>query len=111
MSDFDVRQDQEARFRNAGGQRQTLRRSAKQTAPKGHEAFLKALETSGVDVAFVMASRDEIIVGKIKTSDKYTVSVTQPVPNSDRYLTRVLFKHDISEFQPLIPAPTATAGE
>ena len=64
----------------------------KHDAPKGHEAFIRALEVSGAIVTFEKASNGEKITGKIKTSDKYTVSI-QSVEG-----TRVLFKHDISEF-------------
>lgn len=60
--------------------------------PKGHEAFLKGLEASGATVTFHKVSSDELVVGKIKHSDKFSVSL-QVGP-----LTRVLFKHDISEF-------------
>lgn len=63
-------------------------------APKGHEAFLKALEASGATVSFLKASCDETVTGTIKTSDKYTVSIVC----AETGLTRVLFKHDISEF-------------
>jgi len=67
-------------------------------APKGHEAFLRALESSNAIVTFVKASSGQIITGKIKTSDKYTVSIAEQIEGTGRYNTRVLFKHDISEF-------------
>lgn len=108
MSDSEIRQEQQTFFRTAEGRRGTARKSAKPAKagqPKGHESFLKALEISGATVVFIIASSGERVEGKIKTSDKYTVSVIQPL-NGDRYLTRVLFKHDISEFRPLVPAPT-----
>lgn len=73
------------------------------SAPKGHEAFLKGLENSRVDVVFEKMSSGEKITGVVKTSDKYTISVVQPLEGG-RYVTRVLFKHDISEFTPLVPA-------
>lgn len=60
--------------------------------PKGHEAFLKALESSSATVTFEKASSGAEIIGIIMHSDKYTVSVF------DGQKTRVLFKHDISEF-------------
>lgn len=65
---------------------------------KGHEAFLKALEASGATVTFDKASSDTSVVGKIKHSDKYTVSVV-----TEGGITRVLFKHDISEFHAEFP--------
>lgn len=94
-----IRQDQQAHSRIAEG-RPTLRKPVKLSiAPKGHEAFLKALESSGATVEFEKASSGEKVVGKIKTSDKYTVSLAVQIsPESDEYVTRVLFKHDISEF-------------
>jgi sRNA-binding regulator protein Hfq len=66
-------------------------------SPKGHEAFLKALEASGAPVTFEKVSSGEKITGSIKHSDKYTISVL--CDNA----TRVLFKHDISEFQASFP--------
>ncbi|WP_180815179.1 RNA chaperone Hfq [Ralstonia pickettii] len=73
-------------------------------AVKGHEAFLKALETSGASITVLMASDEEPITGKVKTSDKFTVSLE----TADG--TWVLFKHDISRFKPLTPRPGKEAG-
>ena len=73
--------------------------------PAGHEAFLKALESSNATVEIEKASSGDKIVGKIKASDKYTVSLRCPLTPGDwegPYQTRVLFKHDISEFSPII---------
>ena len=61
-------------------------------SPKGHEAFLKALESSGAVVSFEKISSGGVVEGVIKHSDKYTISVLS------KGQTRVLFKHDISEF-------------
>lgn len=83
--------------------RATKSSSSRKITPKGHEAFLKALESSGADVTFVIASSGALITGKVKHSDKYTVSVQ--VAGT----TRVLFKHDISEFS--APAPERAASE
>lgn len=62
-------------------------------APKltGHEAFLKALEKSEACIVVEKIS-GEVFSGKVKHSDKYTISV------EFNGTTRVLFKHDISEF-------------
>lgn len=70
--------------------------------PKGHEAFLKALEASNATVVFEKASSGEKVSGKIKTSDKHTVSVQTESG------TRVIFKHDISEFF-AVPRPVTLA--
>ncbi len=78
-------------------------------APKGHEAFLKGLENSAVPVTFEKISSGEKITGVIKTSDKYTVSIMQTRPDGT-YQTRVLFKHDISEFMPQIPPAVIAAA-
>ncbi|WKZ86373.1 RNA chaperone Hfq [Ralstonia pickettii] len=74
-------------------------RSKPANAAKGHEAFLKALETSGASISVLMASDGESIVGRVKTSDKFTVSLE----TNDG--TWVVFKHDISRFKPLTPRP------
>lgn len=78
-------------------------RAKAKTTPTGHEAYLKALETSGAMVAFEKASTGQVVVGPIKTSDKYTISV------QTEFGTRVLFKHDLSEF--FVAAPIAAAKE
>lgn len=75
-------------------------RGKSKTTPTGHEAYLKALETSGATVTFEKASTGQIVIGSIKTSDKYTVSIQTPEG------TRVLFKHDLSEF--FVNAPVVT---
>ncbi len=83
--------------RNAG--------DAKRPPLKGHEAFLKALELSNADV--VVEKCDGVIYGgKLKHSDKYTITLrttsrqdhrdAAPVVNEP--VDRVIFKHDISEF-------------
>lgn len=68
-------------------------------APKGHEAFLKALETSGAQITVLMTSDELPITGKVKTSDRFTVSLE----TNDG--TWVLFKHDISRFKAVTPRP------
>lgn len=87
-------------------QRPILRRPFPQAkpklVPKGHEAFLKALEASGAEVEFEKAASGNFVKGVIKTSDKYTVSI-QTIDG-----TRVLFKHDISEFFVKAPASFQT---
>lgn len=73
--------------------------------PAGHEAFLKALESSNATVEIEKASSGDKIIGKIKASDKYTISLRVPHTPGDwegPYATRVIFKHDISEFMPII---------
>ena len=73
--------------------------------PSGHEAFLKALESSNATVEVEKASSGDKVIGKIKASDKYTISLRVPNTPGDwegPYQTRVIFKHDISEFMPII---------
>lgn len=74
--------------------------------PMGHEAFLKHLEGSGVPIA-VTKMDGTIITGQIKASDHTTISIKEETGVPGAYLTRVLFKHAIAEFQPMISlAPT-----
>lgn len=89
--------------RLVGTLRATKSSPGRKITPKGHEAFLKALESSGTEVTFEKASSGTFVVGKVKHSDKYTVSV------QSAGVTRVLFKHDISEFS--APAPERAAPE
>jgi len=95
MNDQQIRAEQIESARRQGGTLRTPynRREKSIQAPKGHEAFLKALEASVAKVYFEKASSGNVIVGTVKCSDKYTVSVID-----EDGQTRVLFKHDISEF-------------
>ena len=99
----------------AGQRRVTLSATGKKqffkTGPKpsGHEAFLKALESSNATVEVEKASSGDKVIGKIKASDKYTISLRVPNTPGDwegPYQTRVIFKHDISEFMPIINVGT-----
>lgn len=67
-------------------------------APKGHEAFLKALHDSGAQIVVHLLDQDEPLTGKIRATDKYTVSLD--VSGN----TEVIFKHAIQRFRPL-PRP------
>jgi sRNA-binding regulator protein Hfq len=67
--------------------------------PKGHEAFLKALEAAGavVNIALVSSSDAPPMKGTIKHSDKYTISLK--VDRADgSYQVFVVFKHAIECF-------------
>ena len=68
----------------------------KQPSPKGHEAFLKALVASGAEICIEKCSGD-FVQGFLKHADKYTLSIEAGGQ------TRVIFKHDISEFVALTP--------
>lgn len=90
---------------NCSGRRTLGGKPKHGSKPSGHEAFLRALESSGATVEIEKASTGEHVVGKIKASDKYTISLRVPHTQGDYngpYTTRVLFKHDISEFSPLV---------
>jgi sRNA-binding regulator protein Hfq len=64
-----------------------------QVAPlKGHEAFLKALETTNARIT-VEKCDGSIIKGTVKHSDHFTISI-----RCETGKDRVVFKHDISEF-------------
>jgi sRNA-binding regulator protein Hfq len=67
-------------------------RAQRHDTPKGHEAFLKALEQSCAVVSFEKIGSGEVFSGTVKHSDKFTVSV------QIEDCVRVIFKHDISEF-------------
>lgn len=105
----DIRRDQLREGARMGESAQPHRATLRPTlavkkAVKGHESFLKALETSGTDVRVEKMSSGEILVGRVKHSDKYTI--TLQVDGADgRYTNHVLFKHDISEFSALQVRP------
>lgn len=70
--------------------------------PTGHEAFLKHLEGSGAPIC-VKLMDGEKVCGPIKASDRQTISIRENLNDgSGAYVTRVLFKHAIAEFRPLI---------
>lgn len=82
----------------------------KPSPPKGHEAFLKALETSGAEVSIEKCD-GTVVEGVVKHSDKYTISVRvreyaphDPAAEDGHVMReRVIFKHDISEFSAITP--------
>lgn len=95
----DRRTERPAAPRNAG--------DMKRPPLKGHEAFLKALELSNADVVVEKVSSGQIYYGKIRHSDKFTITLrTTAIGQADQGAgsmgvapsDRVLFKHDISEF-------------
>lgn len=69
---------------------------------KGHEAFLKALEASGATIKVFLLDQEEPLVGTVKHSDKYTISL-EP---SDGGESEVVFKHAIRSFRAMTPRPT-----
>lgn len=73
----------------------------KKSKPEGHEAFLKMLQESGTVIEFFVGG--EVIVGTLKHSDKYTVSVklTEDADDLDAGRTAVIFKSAISYFSPV----------
>lgn len=84
--------------------RRTLVKKPGGSAPKGHEAFLKALETSGAEIRVEKKSSGDIVVGTVKHSDKFSITVKVAV-GEGQFESRVIFKHDISEFRALTPNP------
>lgn len=76
--------------------------AARVTTPlKGHEAFIKALEFSGAIAQIEKISTGEKVIGTLKHSDKFTVTIRAKDGDIER--DRVIFKHDISEFCALTP--------
>jgi sRNA-binding regulator protein Hfq len=72
----------------------------KEKKTKGHEAFLKQLETSGAEIEIEKKSNGEKIKGIVKHSDAYTVTIKAPCEFVvGDTVNRVIFKHDISEFR------------
>lgn len=68
------------------------------TSPKGHEAFLKALELAGATITVRLLNDPEVTMkGSIKHSDKYTISLKVTNPDGT-YQVFVLFKHAIESF-------------
>lgn len=78
----------------------------KPVAPKGHEAFLKALEQAGAKVSVTLLSGD-VMRGTLKHSDKYTISLRVDNTEDSTYQVYVIFKHAIETFW---TNPTATAA-
>lgn len=71
----------------------------KPVSPKGHEAFLKALEAAGavVNIALLTSPDAPPMKGVIKHSDKYTISLKVDRPDGS-YQVFVVFKHAIECF-------------
>jgi len=70
--------------------------SRKKEPLKGHEAFLKGLEEAQAIVE-IMLMDDESFTGKIKHSDKYTVTISVDKLDGG-YQNFVIFKHAIKYF-------------
>jgi len=68
----------------------------KPAAPKGHEAFLKALEQAGAIINVTLLS-GEVMKGTLKHSDKYTISLRTDFDDGT-YQVYVVFKHAIETF-------------
>jgi len=85
------------------------RPAAKPQTPKGHEAFLKALEGSGASVIVEMVDGSSL-TGSVKHSDKYTISLKVDKQEGG-YQVYVIFKHAITLFYtPGIAATKTEAG-
>jgi sRNA-binding regulator protein Hfq len=69
----------------------------KPAAPKGHEAFVKALEQAGAIVRLVTLA-GETIKGTIHAADKFTISVKKTAADGS-YQTTVYFKHALESFE------------
>jgi sRNA-binding regulator protein Hfq len=67
---------------------------------KGHEAYLDALRASGASVELWTVSCTGPLVGKIKSADKFTISLLVDGGSYDGR-TMVFFKHAIESFSPV----------
>jgi RNA chaperone Hfq len=94
-----TRRDYEAPASRASAPLARASTRAKPTgAPKGHEAFLKALHESGAEIRVYLLDLLEPLQGKIRATDKYTISLDV------KGTTEVIFKHAVQRFSPL-PRP------
>lgn len=64
----------------------------------GYMNFIRKLQEQEQEIVVIKAD-GELIRGTIKAADVETISLKCPLENG-RYRTRVLFKHQISEFSP-----------
>jgi sRNA-binding regulator protein Hfq len=71
-------------------------------APSGHQAFLKALQDSGAEIEVHLLDTDEVLVGKIRAADAFTISLEV------KGVAEVVFKHAIQRFKPLPRRPRYT---
>lgn len=88
------------------GEKRAAPRNIDKRPLQGHEAFLKALQLSNADVVIEKLSSGHVYYGRVKHSDKFTVTLN--VTGIDKCeghgrevvkaADRVIFKHDISEF-------------
>lgn len=74
----------------------------RKNGPVGHENFLKALEASKARIMVVMTSGEQL-EGRVKHSDKFTISLTPEDAVLADMPTRVIFKHAIEQFWPIDP--------
>lgn len=76
-----------------------LLKKRKKTMLVGHESFLKGLEEQGRHIKIEMSASGDMLTGRLKTSDKYTVSV---ILDGEQEAT-VIFKHAIARFKVMNP--------
>ncbi|WP_354734647.1 hypothetical protein [Acinetobacter nosocomialis] len=101
-----------AQAKEGGGERQKIQFQSRKTVsvhPKlpncdheikeiGYMNFIRKLQEQQQEIVVIKAD-GELIRGTIKAADAETISLKCPLENG-RYRTRVLFKHQISEFSP-----------
>lgn len=91
--------------REASQQRpeRTKREKPRADQPKGHEAYLEALRASGAIVEVRMAGDTVPIHGKLKSCDKFTITLLVKEFNAGHAQTRALtfFKHALAYFGPV----------
>lgn len=71
-------------------------RSSGKAKPQGHEAFLKALESSSAVISLTMIDGGDV-QGIVKHSDKFTISL------EIEGTVHVIFKHSIASFFAVTP--------
>ena len=114
-----IEQQPPAHYSENMGRSGTLQRSpmklkskpvAAKPVAKGHEAFLKAIETTGAEITIELLDEPNPIVGTIKHSDKFTISVKCTRPDGS-FQVYVVFKHAIRLFWTTPKKDEVTASE
>lgn len=68
------------------------------TRKEGHDALIQALAPKGVFIRIRLLATDEELYGKLKESDRFTITIFEESAPGEFTIQRIIFKHAIESF-------------
>ncbi len=68
------------------------------TRKEGHDALIQALAPKGVFIRIRLLATDEELYGKLKESDRFTITIFEESVPGEFTIQRIIFKHAIESF-------------